>query len=279
MSITIIESGVSSQSGSAPTREQNYIVLGAAGISEAEAALISGTSVTKPSGWSGFPQVIGSLVADTLDVTMHGASESTFEASVGYKKAKRPDPPETNAEEVSFDISSQTIKVTQSKETISKTAASGDAPDFKGGVGFDGEKFQGADVMVEAFSFSITLYKPIAQITNAYIQTLRNAAFRTNTDTFKGMAPGECLFVGASGSKRNEDDYAIAHKFMAVKNATGLSVGDITGISKKGWEYMWALYENEEDDTAKKVTPRPTAAYVERLYDSIAFASTLGLTA
>ena len=93
MSITIIESGVSSQSGSAPTREQNYIVLGAAGISAAEAALIYGTSVTKPSGWSGFPQVIGSLVADTLDVTMHGSSESTYEASVGYKKAKRPDPP------------------------------------------------------------------------------------------------------------------------------------------------------------------------------------------
>lgn len=284
MSITIKEVGISSASGTSPNRERSYTVLGASDIDAAEAALTDGTGVTKPVGWTGIPTTDAALPLDNLEVVMRDNSATTFDATASYDKgggsASSPTPPATSDEEISFDISSQTARVTQSKSTTSSTAVGGQqATDRKGGIGWDGERYQGADVFVELFSFTITKYVPVASVTNAYVQGLRDAAFRYNSAAFRGMAAGECLFVGASGSKRNDDDYAIAHKFLGSKNATNIAVGDITVPAKLGWEYLWAEYEAEEDATAKKLTPRPTVAHVERLYDSIDFPTALGLTA
>ena len=57
----------------------------------------------------------------------------------------------------------------------------------------------------------------------------------------------ECLFLGAAGSKRGADDpsslklrragWEITYRFAASPNRTGITVGEITGIAKKGWEY------------------------------------------
>ena len=53
---------------------------------------------------------------------------------------------------------------------------------------------------------------------------------------------------------------------------TGLTVGDITGIDKKGWEYMWVRYADAEDTTAKAIVKKPVAVYVEKVYDAGNFA-------
>ena len=54
--------------------------------------------------------------------------------------------------------------------------------------------------------------------------------------------------------------------------ASGLTVGSITGISKKGWEYLWVLYEEAEDATAKALVKVPVAVYIERVYEEGDFA-------
>ena len=59
----------------------------------------------------------------------------------------------------------------------------------------------------------------------------------------------------------------------ASPNRTGITVGDITGIAKKGWEYLWVRYEDAEDSTAKTLVKRPVAAYVEKVYESGDFAA------
>ena len=51
---------------------------------------------------------------------------------------------------------------------------------------------------------------------------------------------------------------------------TGLQVGDITGIDKKGWEYLWVRYADAEDQNV--LVKRPIAAYVEQVYESGNFA-------
>ena len=88
------------------------------------------------------------------------------------------------------------------------------------------------------------------------------------------------LFLGASGSKRaqvgEEEDWEITYRFAGSPNVTGLSIGPISGISKKGWEYLWVRYADQEDTTAKALVKRPIAAYVERVYESGNFAA-LGL--
>ena len=52
-----------------------------------------------------------------------------------------------------------------------------------------------------------------------------------------------------------------------VPNKTGLTVGDITDIDKKGWEYMWVRYADAEDATAKAIVKKPVAVYVEKVYE------------
>ncbi len=78
---------------------------------------------------------------------------------------------------------------------------------------------------------------------------------------------GEVLFLGASGSKRGSDDWEITFRFAASPNKTGLTVGDIVNINKKGWEYMWVRYADAEDAVAKAIVKKPVAVYVEKVYE------------
>ena len=84
------------------------------------------------------------------------------------------------------------------------------------------------------------------------------------------------IFPGASSSKRGSDDREITFRFAASPNKTGLTVGDIVNINKKGWEYMWVRYADAEDATAKAIVKKPAAVYVEKVYEEGDF-STLGI--
>ena len=77
-----------------------------------------------------------------------------------------------------------------------------------------------------------------AVVTRAYKLTLFALTGRVNNSAFKGFAAGECLFLGAAGTKRGSGDWEIGYRFASSTNVTGLIVGDITGINKKGWEYL-----------------------------------------
>jgi hypothetical protein len=82
------------------------------------------------------------------------------------------------------------------------------------------------------------------------------------------FAAGECLFLGASADESTASDFVdITYRFAASPNRTGITVGDITGISKKGWEYLWVRYADAEDATAKAIVKKPVAAYVEKVYE------------
>ncbi len=40
----------------------------------------------------------------------------------------------------------------------------------------------------------------------------------------------------------------------------------MTGINKRGWDYLWVRYADVEDPTAKMLVQRPMAVYVEQVY-------------
>jgi len=61
--------------------------------------------------------------------------------------------------------------------------------------------------------------------------------------------------------------WEITHRFSASPNKTGLTIGDITGIEKKGWEYLWVRYADAEDTAAKTLVKKPAAVYVEKVYE------------
>ncbi len=49
-------------------------------------------------------------------------------------------------------------------------------------------------------------------------------------------------------------------------------MGNITGIDKKGWEYMWVRYADAEDAAAKAIVKKPVAVYSEKVYKQGNFA-------
>jgi hypothetical protein len=162
----------------------------------------------------------------------------------------------------SFDTGGGNQKITQSLETVGSYGD--DPPDFQGAIGVNNDSVEGTDITIPVYNFKETHYIPVALITAAYKATLFYLTGKVNAAPFKGFAPGEVLFMGASGSQRGQEDWEITFSFAASPNAVGLTMGDITGIDKKGWEYLWVRYQDAEDEDV--LVKQPAAVYVEQVY-------------
>jgi len=201
------------------------------------------------------------VVVDTV------ADTGTYKVEVRYVEFPPLTWPSTGESSFSFDTGGGTQHVTQSRSTISRTAASGTAPDFKGAINVSKDAVNGVDITVPVYNFAETHYIDDNDVTQGYKVTLFNLTGKMNNAAFRGFASGEVLFLGASGSQRGSGDWEITFKFAASPNRTDIPVGDITVPSKLGWDYLWVRYKDDVDTTANTVVQVPAAAYVERVYD------------
>ena len=269
MAIEVIEKIDSRESttGKSATVDLTYIITGTSDDIAAKAAL----AATAPSYYDG-------LVRQSRHITPVGdpTETLTWEGTARYAP-KETSPPSTGESSYSFDTSGGNQHITQSIHTAGSYAPSGEtAPDFKGGIGVTRDNVEGVDITVPVYHFSETHLKPDSEVTLAYRGTLFQLTGKVNDAAFRGCDAGECLFLGASGSKRGDDEWEIQFRFAALPNKSSLTVGSISGISKKGWEYMWVLYSDEEDTTAKRLVKRPVAVYIEKVYETAGF-SGLGI--
>jgi len=169
-----------------------------------------------------------------------------------------------------------TLRITSSLETVNSYAPAGEtAPDFKQAIGVtaEGGDPEGVDIVVPAAKFSAEYRHTLATITTSYQQTLEAMTGTVNNATFYGRAAGEVLFLGADWSVGTKADPTVSYHFVRMPNLSSQTIGDITGISKKGHEYLWVLFESAEDATAKFLCRRPKAVYVERIYQETNFAN------
>ena len=187
-------------------------------------------------------------------------------------------PPQVGESSFSFETRGGSQHITQSLATLGSYAAPGipAAPDFDGAIGVTENSVEGVDITVPVYTFSETHHIDDSSVTTGYKGTLFSLTGKVNDASFKGLAAGECLFLGAAGTQRGDDPWEISFAFAGSPNVTGLSVGAITGIAKKGWEYLWVRYQEAEDATAKMLIRKPIAAYVERVYREGSF-SALGI--
>lgn len=206
------------------------------------------------------PAIYAGLVFQSYHISHQGSG--LWEVSVRYGKKEPKEPGESS---FSFDTGGGTTHITQSLQTVARYAPPGeDPPDFKGAIGANNDSVEGTDITIPVYNFKETHYIPIALVTPAYKAALFYLTGKVNAAPFKGFAPGEVLFMGASGSQRGQEDWEITFSFAASPNATGLTVGDITGIDKKGWEYLWVRYQDAEDEDV--LVKQPAAVYVEQVY-------------
>lgn len=209
------------------------------------------------------------------EISLEPVSDTIWEATVRYSS------PDKELEEgessYSFDTGGGSQHITQALSHVASYAPAGKtAPDFKGAIGATTDSVEGVDITVPVYNFSETHIFADSAVTNAYKGKLAALTSKTNNATFKGFAAGEVLFLGASGSKRGKGDWEIRFSFASSPNKTGLTVGDITGIAKKGWEYLWVRYADTEDAASNTLVKQPIAAYVEKVYEDGSF-SGLGI--
>jgi len=106
-------------------------------------------------------------------------------------------------------------------------------------------------------------------VTPSYRKQLFRLTSKVNQAAWREFDAGEVIFMGASGARRgtkSTDDWEITFKFSASPNETEIVIGEITGIRKRGWEYLWVRYDDQEDEFATMLVKRPRAAYVEQVY-------------
>jgi len=210
-----------------------------------------------------------------LGMSIRQVSNGHWEAFVNYGHPSLPPFPETGESSYQFEVGGGTQRRTHALENIANYGiGAATPPDFKGAIGVTENGVEGVDVIVPQFQFSETHYIDDLGMTPTYQATIATLAGGVNDATFKGHAAGEVLFLGASGGKRGAGDWEVNFRFGVQRNVTGLQVGDITGIDKDGWDYLWFRFAEAESGNA--LVKRPQSAHVDRVYPRVDL-SQLGL--
>jgi hypothetical protein len=228
------------------------------------------------------------LVRKRPSLSKQDKASDVWDVTIPYERAAVP---EIGFMRWTCDTTGGQSKITSSIKTVGSYAPPGKtAPDFKGliGVKSDGTA-EGVEIQLPSLVFTETWRLPAACVGQAYIRSLALKSAHVNSDWWRGFAPGELKFEGATGGGEAQDQGGsgvgsgsgqnpeLTFKFSAMPNVTSLAVGDITGIAKKGWEYLWVYYKEVKIDGPPAMTiPRPRAVYVEQVYYEAVFA-TLGI--
>lgn len=211
------------------------------------------------------PTVHNMLLRNEISVEETGPESWLCNIKYGTKKEE-----EAGDWKWDFDTTGGTQKITQSKANIANYAPSGTtAPNFKGAIGVTDDSVEGCEITVPQFKWNETHQLDAAQVTWTYSQVLRLLTGRTNMATFRGFAAGTVLFLGAKGSASMKAPgiVEVSFSFAASEPGSSLTVGDISGINKASWDYLWVRYGTGSDATAKKLIKKPSSDHVERVYD------------
>lgn len=176
----------------------------------------------------------------------------------------------------SFDTGGGTTHITQG---FSERRYGAQAPNQYNAIGVDGENVNGVDIVTPALQWTETYDVPSTYVTNAYIKSVAGLTGCVNNSSFRGFDEGEVLFLGCTGaqewdSQKGNGPWNLSFKFQASQNATNLTVGAVSGISKKGHEYLWVRYEPSVNSNVLLKTPKHV--YVNEVYRTAAF-SGLGI--
>jgi hypothetical protein len=204
------------------------------------------------------------LMAESYSVSFLG--DNAWQLTINYSKDGAEDGTSPLKRARSFDTTGGTQHMTQAYE---ETKFGQGAPDQQKAIGVDSNGVNGVDVVVPQLQWQESYDVPNAFVTDAYIRGVSGVTGTTNSGTFRGFEAGEVLFVGCSGSQEWDDEkgrgpWSLSFRFVASKNVTGETIGGISGVNKKGHEYLWVRYEDAVDSNV--LLKKPKAVYVNKVY-------------
>jgi len=217
------------------------------------------------------------------NVTVRELGKNVWEGEVPYGILERA---EEGSIDWNFKIGTSSLHITHALAHVKSYDKDGAITDpdrlHQGAIGVrndgNGQSVEGCDVLMPVFSWSETHFFPYATVaTHSWISTHEALVATCNQASWRIWAAGELLLAGVSGNKRGQQPVAVTYDFLSSRTVTGLDVGEISGIGKKGHEYLWVEYAPEEDTTSKRLTQRPIAVHVEQVYQEADWAANLPL--
>lgn len=207
------------------------------------------------------------------DISVDPIGFEQWKVTVPYGKSQKA----AGSYRLTFDTTGGTIHISASKETIGKYPST-TAPDYKQLIGVNKDDVTGADIVIPALKISVHFNHPMAIITLARIKYLQSITGMVNSAAFLTFAAGEVLFLGASGSEGTDAETEVTYQFAMSANASGLTIGDVASVVKKGHELAWIKYKDAVDTVGTDDLPvkQPEFVYVERVYDTVDLALGLG---
>jgi len=151
------------------------------------------------------------------------------------------------------------------------------APWTGGAINITKDGIEGADIPSAQSKFTLTLY--LDTVTPTQRLQLEAITQHVNAVSFEGRAVGEVRFENFTINNQGRQNYELRMNFIREPNLTGLQVGGIKNIAKKGHELLWVYYQEYLDEISHTMLKRPVYAYVERVFYWSNFAVILELIA
>lgn len=217
--------------------------------------------------------ILGDRVLSSIEGTPAGSARDKWTGRSVYRDPndfRNNEPPEVGDSSWDFDTTGETTKITKSISTVTKYAPAVEtAPDFKGLIGVSKDGVEGTEIEVAALRVNFRRRLAAATVTESFLGALVDASKTVCSETCLGRAAGEVFLHGVTGRRLVGGDWDLDYSLSIGKNLTGLTFGEITGVSKKAWEHLW-IYSVPEKVTVvggtSVVANVPKFVYVEQVY-------------
>lgn len=226
------------------------------------------------------PKSYGALPLESVEIDSR-ENDFTYKVNAIYKKETTTnddgndddDEPESM---VSFDCGGGAKHMTHS---LKQTIAFG-TKDAGGAIGWNGKsgsemEITGIDIPTAQLRETYTREMKLSRITTSFKRNVATLVGKVNSGSFKGWSAGEVMFLGMSYScpDKRSTKVSVAFNFAIQPNESDAKVGG-NPVSKKGFEYVWALSKTSAENGAPKAEVE--AIYVDQVCEYTSFGA-LGL--
>lgn len=166
---------------------------------------------------------------------------------------------------VCLDTGGTTQRITQSLGTVNSYAAGDETPpNFGGAIGVTRDGIEGVELPFASQKWNEKHYLPKSIVNTDWENAVTDLGQHTNNAPFRGRAVDQVKFSNVTTNETGDDLVECTFYFEAAPHVDNITIGNISGISKKAWDYLWVFYT--DDRSGNWLVKKPRFVYVEQVF-------------